>query len=68
MGGMYSGFLKTCASLWKLLMTASNIEVALLDPKRLLKALNEDLKACQEAERFSSSDEDKERCELEFIA
>ena len=40
--------------------------LALLDPKRLLKALNDDLKACREAGRFNSSDEDKRRGDLEF--
>ena len=41
-------------------------EVALLDPKRLLKALSDDLNACREAGRFNSSEEDRQRGDLEF--
>jgi len=45
---------------------SSLAEISLLDPKRLLKALNDDLNACREVLRFSSSDEDRERGDLEF--
>jgi hypothetical protein len=38
----------------------------LLDPNRLLKALNDDLNACREANRFNSSDEDKRRGDSAF--
>ena len=38
----------------------------LLDPNRLLKALNDDVKACREAARFISSVEDKQRSDSEF--
>ena len=38
----------------------------MLDPKRLLKALTDDVKACREAARFISSVEDKQRNDLEF--
>ena len=38
----------------------------MLDPNRLLKALNDDLQACREAARFNSSEEDKQRNDLEF--
>ena len=37
----------------------------MLDPNLLLRALNDDLKACREAARFNSSEEDKQRSDLE---
>lgn len=40
----------------------------MLDPNRLLKALNDDLKECSEAARFNSSEDDKQRADLEFSA
>ena len=38
----------------------------MLDPKLLLRALNDDLKSCREAARFNSSVEDKQRSDLEL--
>jgi len=40
----------------------------LLDPNQLLKALNEDLKACREAARFNSSEDDQQRSDLALSA
>jgi hypothetical protein len=40
----------------------------LLDLEKLLKALNDDLQACREASRFDSSQEDKQRNDVEFSA
>jgi hypothetical protein len=40
----------------------------LLDHKRLLAALNDDLKACREAAKFDPSEEVKQRNNVEFSA
>ena len=40
----------------------------MLDQERLLSAINEDLKACREAARFDTSEQDKQRYSVEFSA
>jgi hypothetical protein len=38
----------------------------LLDQKKLMKAIDDDLKACREAARFDSTEEIQQRTDLEF--
>ena len=51
-----------------LLGPLADLRGLLLDHQKLLTALNDDLKACREASRFETSQEDKQRNTVEFSA